>query len=296
MASPFDDFFKRAIAHEGKVCEDVPGDRGGPTKWGVTLGRYAESIGAKTPRRGSEQWDLMKDELFALDEAAIKQIYKRDYWDAVRADSLPLGVGYAVADYALNSGPSRAIHALQKICGNDQSSMMDDETIREAGQFQPVELIMLYCDERARFLNAIVDGNASQRKFLKGWLARVGDVRRAAIKDAEKVPSTGEDKPLPKAEPPAVPGHVETARKSVTTRLGLGGVLLWIEEQFGLVREMLPNASGEAHDLADPLTALGGLIRVNWAAIIAGITLVILVVMVVRHHKDKRLLNALKGQ
>ena len=42
MRENFDLFFQKALDHEGRVYEDVPGDRGGPTKCGVTLGRWCE--------------------------------------------------------------------------------------------------------------------------------------------------------------------------------------------------------------------------------------------------------------
>lgn len=41
-------------------------------------------------------------------------IYKRQYWDAVRADELPESVRYAVFDGAVNSGVS------QSVCGSSE--------------------------------------------------------------------------------------------------------------------------------------------------------------------------------
>lgn len=296
MQSTFDDFFKRAIEHEGKVCEDVPGDRGGPTKWGVTIGRLATIKGVREPKRGSTAFEALKAELFALSEDEIAEIYRRDYWNAVRGDDLPAGLDYCVADYGLNSGPPRAVKALQKLCGNPQTGRMDDETIREASAYAPAEIIMLFQDERARFLNAIVDGNPSQRKFLKGWLARVGDVRRAALAMADKKTAPAVPAPMPKAEPKPEPTHVETARKSLTARLGLAGLLAWFEEQFGFLKSLLPDVTGQVQEIADPLTSLGGLLKANMSGVIAALTAGILVTMIIRHVRDRRERDALKGE
>ena len=297
--SRFDLFFKRAVEHEGKVCEDVPGDNGGPTKWGVTIGRLATIKRMKEPRRGTAAFEKLKAELFALSEAEIKTIYRQDYWDAVRADDLPPGLDYAVADFGLNSGPAKAVRSLQKLCGNAQSGRMDDETIAEASSGDTVDMIMRYCDERARFLNAIVAEKPKQGKFLKGWMSRVGDVRRTAIKDFEKTPVAAIEPPpmpMPKAEPPPAPSTVTTAAKSTTIRTVIASIFAWIEAQFGFVRDLLPDVSSEIQTVADPLTSLGGLLRINMGAIVAGVSLVALIVVLIRHTKDKQELQQLKGE
>lgn len=295
MASRFDDFFARAIEHEGKVCEDVPGDRGGPTKWGITLGRLADCRGVREPKRGTAAFESLKADLFALGESEIKDIYRKDYWDAVRADELPAGICYAVSDYSLNSGPSRAIKALQKLCGNPQTGRMDDETIREANAFQPVELIMLYCDERARFLNAIVESNPSQRKFLKGWLSRVGDVRRAAIKDAEGAPAREVTTAMPKAELGPEPTHAGTALTSGTVQAGAGGLATIGIAASDVLKDGLPEVTAQAQDLAGPIQSMMHLVKQHSSGIMLAVVGVLLVVMIVRHVRDKRELKALRG-
>lgn len=295
MTSTFDTFFERAVQYEGKVCEDVPGDLGGPTKWGVTIGRLATCKGVREPKRGTQAFEDLKAELFALTEAQIKSIYRKDYWDAVRGDDLPAGVSFCVADFGLNSGPSRAVRYVQKLCGRPQTGTMDDATVREVNGFQAVEMIMLYCDERARFLNAIVDGTPSQRKFLRGWLNRVGDVRRAALADAEQASiPVAVAQPMPKAEEPVEAGPVATATKSWTVRWGAAGMLAWAEDQFGMLKGLLPDMSDAAREVAGPLESLGHLLKTNMSKIIAVATIAILVVMIYRHVTDKRELNRLR--
>lgn len=297
----FDEFFKRAVEHEGKVVEDVPGDAGGPTKWGITIGRLATRKGVKLPRRGSKAWDALKAELYALTEAQIRDFYKRDYWDVVRADNLPPGIAYCVADYGLNSGPSRAIKALQMLCGNKQTGRMDDETIREAHAFDRVELIMLYQEERARFLNAIVSNRPNQRKFLKGWMNRVGDVKRAAIAMAESAPPVEVPAlPLPKAvepEPPK-PSIAKEAVKSKSVWLLLSvilgkvgnfffGIFEMIGSGLSSVVEVLGPAQQEAETTIAPLMSLTQTLRLNLGEMTIWLTVFVLTVVLFRHLKDK---------
>lgn len=282
----FEDFFIRALEHEGRVCEDVPGDNGGPTKWGVTIGRLATIKGVKEPRRGTAAFNIMKSDLYALEEAEIRNIYRKDYWDAVRADELPPGLDYAVVDFGLNSGPSRGIKALQKVCGNAQTGRMDDETIREANAFDAKEIIDLYCDERERFLRAIVANNPKQGKFIKGWLNRVADVRRVATNQAHRVAVAPEaPPPMPKAvvlEPPA-PSTTKEAVKSPSTWLILGAIGGAIESSFNFIAGMLPDAQRAVTEVVDPLTSLGGMLKINMAGITASLAFGALVVVLIRN-------------
>jgi lysozyme family protein len=296
--STFDQFFDRAVKHEGKVCEDEPGDSGGPTKWGVTIGRLATIKRMKEPKRGTAAFESLKAELFALSESQISDIYRKDYWNAVRADDLPPGLNYAVADFGLNSGPARAVSALQKICGNARTGRLDAETIAEAKSGDTVDLIIRYCDERARFLNAIVAEKPKQGKFLKGWLSRVGDVRRTAIKDFEKSPAVAAEPPpmrMPKAEPPPVPSTVQTASRSWSIKLLVAGIAATLEKVFSFFTGFLPDAASEVDAVAGPLTSLGGMLKLNMSGILAAATIGIMVVVVFRHLRDKRELETLKG-
>lgn len=297
----FDTWFAKAVEYEGKVNEDVPGDGGGPTHWGITIGRLATIKGVKEPKRGTEAFNDLKRQLYALTEAETKEIYRRDYWDAVRASDLPAGVNLAVADYGLNSGPSRAVKALQSLCGNPETGRMDDETIREARAFDPVELIMLYCSERERFLNAIVTNRPGQRKFLKGWLARVGDVRRASIAMAEKAPAqTPKPQPMPKAEPvskpaPTVAGEAAKSKSVwmlLSTIVGYGADLVfgagsWVTERFGSLVDVLKTVQSESEDAIEPLVSLGEKLHLNLGKVALWATIATLVIVLIRHTNDK---------
>lgn len=188
MQENFQAFFAAALEHEGKVFEDVPGDRGGPTKWGITIGRLAQVKGVKCPAKGTAAYAALRQELKDLAPERIEEIYRADYWDAVRGDELPAGLDYCVADFGLNSGPSRAVKYLQRLLEQPQTGTLQDEAIQEIARHPLDELITTYCDERARFLNQIVENNPSQAKFRKGWLSRVGDVRKTATKMAASAP------------------------------------------------------------------------------------------------------------
>jgi lysozyme family protein len=217
MKETFEAWCERAFDYEGRVYENVPGDRGGPTKWGITIGRVATIKGVKLPKAGTAAFDRLVEDLKALTPDEIKAIYKRDYWDAVRGDDLPPGVDFAVADFGLNSGPSRAAKYLCRCLGKPQSGTLGNEVIQAATRADPDDLVNAYCDARAAFLRGIVASNPSQGKFLKGWLNRVSDVRKRSLKlvtaRAEPPVEMTPDVAMPKADPPA-PTTKELAKVS----------------------------------------------------------------------------------
>jgi len=220
MKDTFEVWCNRAFDYEGRVYENVPGDRGGPTKWGVTIGRLATIKGVKLPKAGTAAYNRLVEDLKALSPDEIKAIYKRDYWDAVRGDDLPPGVDFAVADFGLNSGPSRAAKYLCRCLGMKQSGTLNNEVIQAARRSDAADLVNAYCDARAAFLTQIAVG--TQAKFRKGWLNRVSDVRKRSLKlvalPAEAPPpEMAPDVVMPKADPlkPTTKELTKVSRKAV---------------------------------------------------------------------------------
>ena len=182
----------RILAHEGGYVND-PDDNGGPTNKGITLATYRRYI----KRTGTI------DDLKALTTAQATMVYKFQYWDAVQADSLPIGVDYAVADYAVNSGPSRAAKALQGLLIVDRDGKIGPKTIAMAMMANPASLVDELTAQRMEFLRGLHDWP----KYGKGWTSRVNGVHDMAMTDiigAAKPPA-----PTPIEPPRARPGWLD---------------------------------------------------------------------------------------
>lgn len=74
----------RILKHEGGYVNH-PNDPGGPTNKGITLATFRRYL----KRNGTI------DDLKALTTEQATAVYKAQYWDAVSADLLPVGVDYA---------------------------------------------------------------------------------------------------------------------------------------------------------------------------------------------------------
>jgi lysozyme family protein len=187
----------RILKHEGGFV-DHPRDPGGATNKGITIATFRRYI----------KPNATVADLKAMTQEQAVTIYKRHYWDAVSADQLPVGLDYAVADFAVNSGPGRAAQYLQRIVGVEADGRIGPATLAAVRRRSPVELIGLICHERLAFMRRIrgKDGKLLWDSFGRGWQRRVDDVRNEAMADAAVNPAPRTPEALQDIPPPARPG------------------------------------------------------------------------------------------
>jgi len=169
MKDNFDACFDRVIQSEGGYVND-PADAGGETNLGVTAGAWGAYLGR--PINSGEMQSLTKD--------TVKPFYRQMYWDKVKGDDLPAGVDYAVFDFAVNAGVSRAAKFLQRSVGAVDDGVIGGGTLGKVAVTNKQRLLAAFADQKQRFYNGLALSNPSQQKFLKGWLSRVDKVQTAA--------------------------------------------------------------------------------------------------------------------
>jgi len=148
---------------EGGYGNDAD-DRGGETRWGISKKQYPEIAIANLTRERAED------------------IYARDYWRAVRGDELPPAVALAVFDAAVLAGPSKAVRflqlALDKVGLDDVQAdgLMGPATLHGAKLAAAEGLAALLAEclsFRGLHLVDLAVKDVTQRKFIRGWLARL---------------------------------------------------------------------------------------------------------------------------
>lgn len=149
----FDAAFDRLLGHEGGYSNH-PSDPGGETMWGVTK-RVAQANGYSGPMRG-------------LPRDTAKQIYRRFYWEAVKADQLPEEVRFDVFDGAVNSGVSQSAKWLQRAAGVDDDGIIGPKTIAAAAAVGPA-IAGKYNGHRLRFMADL----GTFKDFGRGWARRI---------------------------------------------------------------------------------------------------------------------------
>lgn len=153
------------LAHEGGYVNH-PRDPGGATNQGVTQAVYDAYRRLKGLPTRSVKF---------IEAAEVEAIYRQNYWRLVRGDDLPAGLDYALFDFAVNSGVSRAIKFIQRgvgFTGDGVDGIIGDITmsrILDAAKVDEERLIIGLCNERMKFLR----GLATFDVFGKGWTRRV---------------------------------------------------------------------------------------------------------------------------
>jgi lysozyme family protein len=163
--TPFDAALAAVLKHEGGYSNH-PRDPGGSTMRGVTQRTYDDW------RRGQ---GLSPRSVRQIENAELRAIYKRDYWDKVKGDDLPAGVAYATFDFAVNSGVSRASKYLQAAAGVAQDGVIGPATVA-AAKADPAGVITRLMDARVKFLRGLETFDT----FGRGWMSRCDGVRRVA--------------------------------------------------------------------------------------------------------------------
>tara|TARA_R110000772_G_scaffold31767_6_gene78120 strand:- start:522 stop:1133 length:612 start_codon:yes stop_codon:yes gene_type:complete len=174
----------RILEHEGGFV-DHPSDPGGATNKGITIATF---------RRFVKPTGNVAD-LKALTTAQAVVVYKRQYWDAVMADMLPFGLDFAMADYAVNSGPRQAVRDLQRVLGVTDDGQIGPQTIAAARAMDTKSAIRQLCARRLALMRGLRGGKL-WATFGKGWQRRVDRVVLDALQDT-KTPATNIGKASP---------------------------------------------------------------------------------------------------
>ena len=134
---------------EGGYVND-PRDPGGETKFGISKRAYPDLDIANLQLKDAEM------------------IYRTDYWDPIHGDELPLEVGIAVFDTAVNMGIRAAIVCLQLALRVVADGKIGANTLAAIKKADAYELHLAFNVQRIKrytsFTNFGVYGN--------GWIAR----------------------------------------------------------------------------------------------------------------------------
>jgi len=165
MKENFQAALQALLKHEGGFSNH-PLDPGGMTNLGVTKTVWEEWV----------THPVTEAEMRALTPAKVAPLYRRKYWDRVCGDELPTGVDLAVFDYAVNSGPGRAVKTLQKVLGVTVDGALGPKTLAQAVNRDSSALVEAYNAERLMFLRAL----PAFETFGRGWSRRVAEVTAQA--------------------------------------------------------------------------------------------------------------------
>lgn len=151
----FEQALKLVLAHEGGYSNH-PDDKGGETNYGITI-----STARANGYRGA-----MRD----IPMHIVESIYRKLYWDKLKADSLPAVLRYPMFDAAINSGVSRSVMWLQEqMPALIKDGVLGEITLSEIKKYNPNILALRVSLARLRFLTDLENFST----FGKGWTRRI---------------------------------------------------------------------------------------------------------------------------
>ena len=165
--------FEQMLKSEGGFTDDerdkgnkLPDGRKGSTMLGVTQFNWEQHVGH----------EVTHDQMRKLTPADVEPLYKKKYWDVVRADELPSGIDYLVFDLGVNAGPGRSIKLLQTAVGVPADGGLGPISMAAVLAADPIKLIQDFSDAKEDFYRSLDDFPV----YGTGWLNRVAAVKQKA--------------------------------------------------------------------------------------------------------------------
>lgn len=156
----------------GAKYTNDPLDRGGATKYGITIGTL-QGLKYDTNRDGKVNVEDVK----ALQLDDFKKILKVQYWDRWQADKINnQSIANLLVDWLWGSG-KWGIIIPQRLLGVPADGVVGAKTINALNGANQRDIYNKVWQARKEFYEKIVKNNPSQSKWLKGWLNRLNDLK-----------------------------------------------------------------------------------------------------------------------
>lgn len=165
----FNQAFGRMLGHEGGLqLSNIELDRGARTFAGISSRYWPDWPG----------WALVNvgafDDPVLLD--LVKDFYRSEFWDVVQGDALlEQEVAESIFDFAVNAGAHTSIKRAQEVAGADTDGVAGPQTVRAVNALRTSDFLPRFALAKIRRYVGICGSDATQKKFLLGWIIRALD-------------------------------------------------------------------------------------------------------------------------
>jgi len=148
----FEQCIPHIFRHEGGYVYDCR-DPGGETQWGISKRAY--------PNLDIQM--LTKEEAY--------DIYRKDYWNKIKADELPETIRLIVFSSAVNQGVGQASRFIQKMVKVSQDGIIGPKTLLALREINPKALKYAFLKLQSEHYFSL-----NKPEFIKGWILRLLDL------------------------------------------------------------------------------------------------------------------------
>lgn len=188
MIDNFDRCFELTMSIEGGFTDDPrdPGNwTGGKRNKGTLKGTKFGISAASYPHLDIKNLTLQD----------AKNVYKADYWDAVRGDEMPKGLDFILWDVAVNHGPYDAKVWLQSAIGAVSDGKLGPRTMARLAKKDAVEVIKEVCalrgNDYARLKTVSVHGKGWYRRLTSTLVDAVDMAREPTLDQSKEAKASG---------------------------------------------------------------------------------------------------------
>lgn len=160
MSTLFDDALRFTLTQEGPGFVDDPRDPGGATYRGITLALYRSW--ARSPYANATA-------LRSISTDELQAIYGACFWNPVRGDQLPAGLGLTVFDIAVNEGLREAALSLQRAARVVADGSIGPDTLAAVRRIGASTLLHAIATEQEHYYRSL----KLFPVYGRGWLNRV---------------------------------------------------------------------------------------------------------------------------
>ena len=154
------------LHHEGGYVNH-PKDPGGETNLGVTKRVYEDFGGTKDMK------DLVRED--------VEPIYKQNYWDRMKCDSVPAGLDLCLFDFGVNAGTGRSAKYLQNMIGTTADGGIGPNTLKCLDEYIEENGLESTITEFQSRRQGYYESLNTFETFGRGWTRRVDETTEAAL-------------------------------------------------------------------------------------------------------------------
>jgi hypothetical protein len=152
--------FDFVIKWEGSTYEDVPGDPGGPTKYGI------------------DQKDHPGVDIKNLTLSQAEDIYWNVYWLGSNCNNMKTPVAETHFNFSVNTGSSQSVKFMQRALGVNADGQFGTITSEALAKADQKKTALGMVDEADGFYHELATSKPTMQQFLAGWLNRNNDLRK----------------------------------------------------------------------------------------------------------------------